>query len=46
MRKNEFEYVKSPTSDSLWPEHVLIGQDNLHPTSRFYRGELGPITHS
>src|SRR3954470_8763687 len=36
--------VKSPTSDNIWPEHVLISGGNPHPTSRFCRVELGPTT--
>src|SRR4051812_19579393 len=36
--------VKSPTSDNIWPEHVLISGGNPHPTSRFCRVELGLTT--
>src|SRR3954470_13195914 len=36
--------VKSPTSDNIWPEHVLISGGNPHLTSRFCRAELDPTT--
>lgn len=36
-----FIFVKSLTSDNIWPKHVLISEDNPHPISRFCKNELG-----
>lgn len=41
---NVRDIVKSPTSDNIWPEHILISGGNPHPTSQFYRVQLGSTT--